>query len=244
MRNIEIISASAGSGKTYRLTELLEAGVVNGGVRPHAVLATTFTNKSAAELQERVRSRLLAAGRTSDAHQLTAARIGTVNAVCGRLVTEHAFELGLSPELHVLDEEAAISALNQQISQVLTPELETELAELGERMPELDWQKAICRVVSLARSNGVAATDLQACAQRSWAEYKQLFGKPTETADVLDAVLADTVKRFLSGVAKNGDKTKGTRKAVDRVQKVQRQLQRRQTSSMGGMDRALEALRH
>jgi len=42
------------------------------------LLTATFTNKSAAELQERVRVRLLGAGCTTDAHQLTAARIGTV----------------------------------------------------------------------------------------------------------------------------------------------------------------------
>ena len=93
--------------QTYRLTQLLEEGVVKGSVRPQAVLATTFTNKSAAELQERVRVRLLEAGRTVEAQQLTAARIGTVNAVCGRLVADYAFELGLSPELRVLDEEPA-----------------------------------------------------------------------------------------------------------------------------------------
>ena len=37
------ISAGAGSGKTYRLTELLLAELQAGRVRPPGVLATTFT---------------------------------------------------------------------------------------------------------------------------------------------------------------------------------------------------------
>ncbi|MBW2737128.1 MAG: UvrD-helicase domain-containing protein, partial [Deltaproteobacteria bacterium] len=69
MNEIKIISASAGSGKTYRLAEFLEAEVVAGRVRPDAIVATTFTNKAAAELQERVRTRLLASGRTDDAQR-------------------------------------------------------------------------------------------------------------------------------------------------------------------------------
>ena len=54
---IEIISASAGSGKTYTLSKKL-VDVITNGVQPESVLATTFTNKAAAELIERVRSDL------------------------------------------------------------------------------------------------------------------------------------------------------------------------------------------
>jgi len=53
---IEIVSASAGSGKTHRLAEILALAVEGGHVRPEAVVATTFTNRAAAELMERVRS--------------------------------------------------------------------------------------------------------------------------------------------------------------------------------------------
>ena len=88
MNPIKIISASAGSGKTYRLAEELKEAVLSGEVRPDAVLATTFTVKAASELRTRVRSHLLAAGRPTDAHRLAASRFGTVNAVCGRLVSK------------------------------------------------------------------------------------------------------------------------------------------------------------
>ena len=49
MARIEIISASAGSGKTYRLASVLHDAIAEGSTRPDAVLATTFTNRAAAE---------------------------------------------------------------------------------------------------------------------------------------------------------------------------------------------------
>ena len=55
------LSPGAGSGKTYRLTEKL-AEALKGGLDPEEVLATTFTNKAAAELTERVRTSLLGRG--------------------------------------------------------------------------------------------------------------------------------------------------------------------------------------
>ena len=62
INNIEFISAGAGSGKTYKLTETLAQALESGAARPHAILATTFTVKAATELRERARSWLLKVG--------------------------------------------------------------------------------------------------------------------------------------------------------------------------------------
>lgn len=46
MKNIELINASAGSGKTFSLTQrIVEA--LKSGVEPEELMATTFTNKAA-----------------------------------------------------------------------------------------------------------------------------------------------------------------------------------------------------
>ena len=55
MNRVEIISASAGTGKTTRLARLIHEAVADKSARPEAVLATTFTNRAAAELAERAR---------------------------------------------------------------------------------------------------------------------------------------------------------------------------------------------
>jgi ATP-dependent exoDNAse (exonuclease V) beta subunit len=56
---IGIIAASAGSGKTTRLSEVLDEAIASGKVRADGIVATTFTRQAAAELIERARSRLL-----------------------------------------------------------------------------------------------------------------------------------------------------------------------------------------
>ena len=75
--NIKIISAGAGSGKTYRLTSEMVDLLSSGVVRANGIIATTFTKKAAAELQERVRVRLLEEGMSKQADDLTNALIGT-----------------------------------------------------------------------------------------------------------------------------------------------------------------------
>ena len=90
---IHFISAGAGSGKTFRLTELLHEKLKQGDVLPGGVIATTFTIKAATELRERVRQKLLEKSEYSLASSIGQARIGTVNSICGQLVERFAFEL-------------------------------------------------------------------------------------------------------------------------------------------------------
>lgn len=242
MARIEIVSASAGSGKTYRLSSILENAVVEEGVRPEAVIATTFTNKAAAELQERVASRLHAAGRVDEAHRLGAARIGTVHSVCGRLLAEFSFELGLRPQLRVLDEARARAALASALSDVVQPQELRRLAELEFLMPSFKWREAVARLMDLARTNGISAADLAHAASRSIEEVFALLGPPEDArrpdgdrpgndreggggveggiagADRagrdLDASLAAALRLFVQQVDGGIDKTKDTTKAL------------------------------
>ena len=73
MNPVNLVTASAGTGKTTRLTEEI-ANAVHAGVESRSVLATTFTNKAAAELIERARGRLIDEGRTEAATGLLGAQ--------------------------------------------------------------------------------------------------------------------------------------------------------------------------
>ena len=118
--------------------------IADGSARPDGVLATTFTNRAAAELKERTRTDCCRPERAEDAHRLGTARIGTVNAVCGRLVGDFAFELGLAPDLRVIDEQAARLALRQAMSRVVTAEDTERLANVKRRFDEAwDWQAEV-----------------------------------------------------------------------------------------------------
>ena len=103
---VGIVTASAGTGKTYDLTSRIEAEI-GAGRAPERVLARTFTVKAAEELRERARERLISKGDAENAVRLLGARIGTINGVCGGLVKEFAFGLGLSPIVDIVDENAA-----------------------------------------------------------------------------------------------------------------------------------------
>ena len=161
MGALEIISASAGSGKTYRLATALEEAVT-GTVRPEAVLATTFTIKAAEELRHRARARLVKIGRLADAQRLEAARIGTIHSVCNRIVRDFAFEQGCSPALGVLDPAVADAAIRRAQSDTLDEEATEALAELSARINQSardfdswSWQTDVDQIIDLARDNGL-----------------------------------------------------------------------------------------
>ena len=214
---VHLVSASAGSGKTYRLTRILEERILSGSVRPEALVATTFTTKAAAELQERVRARLIEAGCHDEALRLGAARIGTVNSVCSRLVSEFALELGLSPELRVLDDAAAQRVLKKALSRVLTEEDAQVLAGQAERMPAFKWPATVDTVVRLARDNGLAPSELRACAQRSLEGFRELLVPPVEDGEPLENELHAALQEFARRVDPATDTTKDTAKELERV---------------------------
>lgn len=204
MSRIEIILAGAGTGKTTRLARELEAALVSGKVRPEAVVATTFTRQAAAELEERARTRLLGAGRPEDAQRLRAARIGTVNGVCGALVEQFAFELGLSPDVRVIDEASAARALQDAISGVATRGQTKRLGELKRRMEELEWTVDVARVIAAARANGCGTQELADSAARSRALAEHVLGETAGDGDAIDEALRLAMRALVAAIPAHG----------------------------------------
>ena len=225
MSKVELILAGAGTGKTTRLATELQHALESGQVRPEAVLATTFTRQAAAELAERARTRLLTANRHEDAQRLQAARIGTVNAVCGRLVEQFAFELGLSPQVRVIDEATAARTLARALAHVASPAEQRKLAELRARLVELDTDLIVARIVAAARANGLDAAAVEASQARSVASARTVLGEPEPDGDALDqalsrgmAALADAIPRDASTVGA----AKAARRCRDELAKLER----------------------
>ncbi|MBE2251382.1 MAG: UvrD-helicase domain-containing protein [Myxococcus sp.] len=219
MTNIEVVSASAGSGKTTRIARELRERVQSGDARPECVLATTFTNKAADELKERARSELFRAGLHDEAMRLEGARIGTVNSVCGRLVADFAFELGLSPELRVIDEDQAAVALRRVITRVVTDAERERLSELASRFSDFDWQQNVERLLVHARTNLLDEAGLEASKRRS---VKGLLGflPASEGAPAArDQAMVAALERHLQEVDPK-DSTKTTRDAVAKAQEL------------------------
>ncbi len=221
---IRIITASAGSGKTTRLTRELDDAIATGRARADGIIATTFTRHAAAELIERARTRLLQGGRGREAHQLLTARIGTINAVCGGIVSDFAFELGLSPELRVLDEATAELEFRRAIARVVSSDLADELGRLTRGFErEFEWRHEVRRIIEGARANGLTAAELPASAERSIADLDACMGA-VDHASALDRELVDALTLAITAIASNGDITKGTATYVETLHASQRDL--------------------
>ena len=102
-----LLDAGAGSGKTTVLVERFARAVQEDGVDVANILTITFTEKAAAELRERIRTRLRAVGDDAAALATEGAWICTFHGFCARVLRAHALSAGLDPSFAVLDEHAA-----------------------------------------------------------------------------------------------------------------------------------------
>ncbi|MCD0168602.1 UvrD-helicase domain-containing protein, partial [Deinococcus sp. 23YEL01] len=98
------VMAGAGSGKTHMLVARYLHHLDT--LSPLEIVATTFTEKAAAELRARIR-RGVQASRPDDFDtlaELEAAQISTIHALCARIVRDHPAAAGVRPDVTILDE--------------------------------------------------------------------------------------------------------------------------------------------
>lgn len=121
-----MVSAGAGSGKTFTLTQRIAYALTEGGPdgKPFAssideVLAITFTKKAAAELKSRIKRQLLSMGLTGQALKVDDAWISTIHGMCSRMLREHALELGLDPAFEVISQTQAAALRDEAFDQVV-----------------------------------------------------------------------------------------------------------------------------
>ncbi len=89
-----LIIAGAGTGKTTVITRRIAHLIATRRARPSEILALTFTDKAAAEMEERVD--------TLVPYGYADVQIATFHAFGDRLIKENALELGLTPDFRVL----------------------------------------------------------------------------------------------------------------------------------------------
>ncbi len=91
-----LIVAGAGSGKTKVLTSRIAHIIKNKKAFPNQILAVTFTNKAAKEMQDRV-SKILG----SSAVGLS--WLGTFHSICAKLLRKHASAVNLNSNFTIVD---------------------------------------------------------------------------------------------------------------------------------------------
>ncbi|PTM12620.1 MAG: DNA helicase UvrD [Bacteroidetes bacterium] len=234
LEQLKIISAGAGSGKTYRLTEEMVALLKAGQVRPSGIIATTFTRKAAAELQERVRVKLLSEGLTRQAEELTNALIGTVHGLGVKLLRRFAFEAGVSPQVDILPDGDQQQMFNQALAATLALERIEQMDDLSDRLGLtkkngfFDWRQEVRSLVDVARANDFSLADLHRSRQKSWETFTAFLPPATTTTEAaanthLETALSDTIYALESGE----DQTKVTATAADKLKSLRRELKLR-----------------
>ncbi|MEX0932193.1 MAG: UvrD-helicase domain-containing protein [Candidatus Saccharimonadales bacterium] len=109
-----LILAGAGSGKTRTLTYRIAYLMQEKGVKPHEILAVTFTNKAATEMRER----LLKIMGISEPQRNFMPYLGTFHGICVRLLREEAENIGLSRNFLIFDSNDSLAATKQAMRQL------------------------------------------------------------------------------------------------------------------------------
>jgi len=226
-----IISAGAGSGKTYRLTQEM-VKKLNEGYPAAGIIATTFTQKAASELQSRVRIALLKLGLRQEAEALTNALIGTVHSLGIKLLQRFAFEAGVSPIVNIITEGEPQYYFNLAMTSILTPEKVEKMEELSRRLTIVkdenngtDWRNIVKDLTDIARANNFSAAMLRESAKESIATQLNLLESPEMEAEAFDRLLLDQIKDTLHKVSEIGDVTKVTSTSLDKIKKVKQYLE-------------------
>ena len=132
---ITLIEASAGTGKTYSISNLVARWICEGRFNLSSLLILTFTEAATTELKERIRAELLArkerfskeAGAEAGLRHVKAAlaefdqvSIHTIHGFCNRILKEYPYECGVPPQYEIRnDDEESRKAAQLQLFRII-----------------------------------------------------------------------------------------------------------------------------
>jgi len=165
-----VVTAGAGTGKTYVLVRKYIDLLETRGVRVPEILALTYTEKAAAEMKERIRAELsLRTGQFWERanEEFLVAPVQTFHSFCAQILREFPIEAGLEPGFGVLDE--------QQMARIHDESFETLVTTPGNG-PSYD---ALVRILSITE-------------QKTLKEMlREMYGKRREYGDFFSALAYD-----------------------------------------------------
>ncbi len=166
-----LVVAGAGTGKTQVITRRIAWLIATRRARPSEILALTFTDQAADEMQVRV-DQLVPYGYTDTA-------ISTFHAFGDRLVREFAFELGLPADVRVLSRPETVVFMREHLF-----EFDLDLYRpLGDPTRFLD---ALATLFSRAKDEDVSADAYLAHAARLAAGAASASAAVAETGDAAE----------------------------------------------------------
>lgn len=105
-----LIIAGPGSGKTRVIAHRIAYLIKVCGIRAYRILAVTFTNKAAREMEERLHHLL--------AHSAKELTLGTFHAICSRILRREGEKMGLDSRFVIYDEEDQLSLIKRSLQEL------------------------------------------------------------------------------------------------------------------------------
>ncbi len=185
-----LIVAGAGTGKTQVITRRIAWLIATKRARPSEILALTFTDKAAAEMEERV-DVLVPYGYTD-------VWISTFHAFGDRALRDHALELGLTPDFRILTKAEQVIFFREHL-------FEFPLDVYRPLGDPTRYVEAIIALISRAKDEDASPAEYRAHADRVIAEAAA-HPDDRELADFArqQQELALTYQRYQELLAKEG----------------------------------------
>ena len=119
-----LVSASAGSGKTYIMIKYIQNLICNQQVPVSDILVLTFTKAAATQMKDRLTQSLKQCGQSEFILQqldaISTANICTIHAFCDKCLKKYANLLGLNENFSIADEADSLKLHNQAFTQTCT----------------------------------------------------------------------------------------------------------------------------
>ena len=106
-----LVIAGPGTGKTKVITHRIAYLIRHHGIKAENILAITFTNKAAQEMQERVNNEI------GEPHGSNI-KVSTFHAFCVKVLRKHALKIGLSENFTIFDQELQDEILIESVREL------------------------------------------------------------------------------------------------------------------------------
>lgn len=188
IKNVKFISAGAGSGKTYTLTEELYKKIADKKYKPSEIVLTTFTRAAANEFKERARAKLIERGCFEEADLLAGATIGTIHSVCLSFLKKYWYRNGRAVVPQEISEKDRDAYISRSLLSVVTVE---DIGLFNGYRDEFDirdadfqknygwWKTYLERLISEAETFGV--NDFEESRLKSFEMIDCIFGNDKES---------------------------------------------------------------
>jgi superfamily I DNA/RNA helicase len=128
LRGPVLILAGAGTGKTRTLTQRV-AHMIEEGIAPGQILAVTFTNKAAREMQQRV-EKCIPKPRKRDDGRPDKPTICTFHSLCVRILRRHIEKLGYKRNFVIYDQSEQLGVVKKVLSTISGKDVKSDPREL------------------------------------------------------------------------------------------------------------------